>query len=196
MLLKKAAVPFLLVGASFAVAQNVVHQPVHSDQVIPIQTSLNHISIIMLPERIVRVATGSEAMQIEWHENNVFIKPLQGGQATNLMVWTEHQFSAYELEAPGDVKQMTFVLDESASMKARDVSPSRFDVARSEAAQLVRRLGEGAEVMGVEAGGAVGSTGAALWDLSVDAAGGGLFWATAAGEKFAGALPVSSFVLV
>jgi hypothetical protein len=37
-------------------------------------------------------------MQIEWHENNVFIKPLQGGHATNLMVWTEHQFSAYELE--------------------------------------------------------------------------------------------------
>ena len=69
----------------------------------------------MLPEKIVRVAVGSEAMQIEWHENNVFIKPLQGGQATDLMVWTERQFSAYELEAPGDVKQMTFVLDESAS---------------------------------------------------------------------------------
>ena len=115
MLLKKAAVPFLLFGASFAVAQNVVHQTVHSDQVIPIQTALNHISIIILPEKIVRVAAGSETMQIEWHENNVFIKPLQGGQATNLMVWTEHQFFAYELEAPGDVKQMTFVLDESAS---------------------------------------------------------------------------------
>lgn len=115
MLLKKAVIQFLLVGASVAVAQNVVHQTVHSDQVIPIQTALNHISIIMLPEKIVRVAAGSEAMQIEWHQNNVFIKPLQGGQATDLMVWTEHQFSAYELEAPGDVKQMTFVLDESAS---------------------------------------------------------------------------------
>jgi hypothetical protein len=115
MLLKKAAIPFLVFGANFAVAQNVVHQTVHSDQVTQIQTALNHISIIMLPEKIVRVAAGSEAMQIEWHENNVFIKPLQGGQATDLMVWTEHQFSAYELEAPADVKQMTFVLDESAS---------------------------------------------------------------------------------
>lgn len=115
MLLKKAVIPFLLFGASNALAQNVVHQTVHSDQVIPIQTALNHISIIMLPEKIVRVAAGSEAMQIEWHENNVFIKPLQGGQATDLLVWTEHQFSAYELLAPGDVKQMTFVLDESTS---------------------------------------------------------------------------------
>jgi hypothetical protein len=129
MLLKKAAVPFLLFGASFAVAQNVVHQTVHSDQVIPIPTALNHISIIILPEKIVRVAAGSETMQIEWHENNVFIKPLQGGQATNLMVWTEHQFSAYELEAPGDVKQMTFVLDESASpllqVKGENASPAK-----------------------------------------------------------------------
>ncbi len=129
MLLKKAAVPFLLFGASFAVAQNVVHQTVHSDQVISIQTALNHISIIMLPEKIVRVAAGSEAMQIEWHENNVFIKPLQGGHATDLMVWTEHQFSAYELEAPGDVKQMTFVLDESASpvpqVKGAKVLPAK-----------------------------------------------------------------------
>src|SRR6185437_15973881 len=50
-----------------------------------------------------------------WHGNDVFVKPLQSGQSTDLMVWTEHQFSTYELEAPGDVKQMTFVLDETNS---------------------------------------------------------------------------------
>ncbi len=49
-------------------------------------------------------------------------------------------------------RKVVIVLDTSASMKARDVSPSRFEVARSEAAQLVRRLGEGAEVMVIEAG--------------------------------------------
>ncbi|TMQ15221.1 MAG: VWA domain-containing protein [Candidatus Rokuibacteriota bacterium] len=49
-------------------------------------------------------------------------------------------------------RKVVVVLDVSASMKARDVSPSRFDVARSDAAQLVRRLGEAAEVMVVEAG--------------------------------------------
>jgi hypothetical protein len=129
MLLKKAAISFLFLGASFAVAQNVAHQTVHSDRIIQIQTALDHISIIILPEKIVRVAAGSEAMQIEWRDNNVFIKPLQGGQATDLMVWTEHQFSAYELEAPGDVKQMTFVLDESASplpqVKGASVTPAK-----------------------------------------------------------------------
>ena len=75
-----------------------------------------------LPEKITRVAAGSEAMQIEWHENNVFIKPLKGGQSTNLMVWTEHQFSTYELEAPGDVKQMTFVTRRNGSPRSQSTT--------------------------------------------------------------------------
>src|SRR5213078_381753 len=49
-------------------------------------------------------------------------------------------------------RKVVIVLDTSASMKARDVAPSRFEAARGEAAQLVRRLGEGAEVMVIEAG--------------------------------------------
>lgn len=115
MLLHRAALPILLLGGTLAGAQNVVHQAVHSDRVTPIHTALDHISVIALPEKITRVATGSQAMQIEWHGNDVFVEPLQSGQSTDLMVWTEHQFSTYELEAPGDVKQMTFVLDETSS---------------------------------------------------------------------------------
>jgi Ca-activated chloride channel family protein len=49
-------------------------------------------------------------------------------------------------------RKVVIVLDVSASMKARDVPPSRFEAARGEALQLVRRLGEAAEVMVVEAG--------------------------------------------
>jgi hypothetical protein len=115
MLLHRAALPIFLLGGTLAGAQNVVHQAVHSDRVTPIHTALDHISVIALPEKITRVAAGSQAMQIEWHGNDVFVKPLQNGQSTDLMVWTEHQFSTYELEAPGDVKQMTFVLDETNS---------------------------------------------------------------------------------
>jgi uncharacterized membrane protein len=47
--------------------------------------------------------------------------------------------------------KVVVVLDTSASMKARDVSPSRFEVARGQAAGLVGRLPEGAEVMVIEA---------------------------------------------
>ena len=49
-------------------------------------------------------------------------------------------------------RKVVVVLDTSASMKARDVSPSRFDIAQAAAVQLVRRLGEGAEVMVIETG--------------------------------------------
>lgn len=115
MLLHRTALPIFLLGGTLAGAQNVVHQAVHSDRVTPIHTALDHISVIALPEKITRVAAGSQAMQIEWHGNDVFVKPLQSGQSTDLMVWTEHQFSTYELEAPGDVRQMTFVLDETNS---------------------------------------------------------------------------------
>jgi hypothetical protein len=115
MLLHRAALPIFLLGGTLAGAQNVVHQAVHSDRITPIHTALDHISVIALPEKITRVAAGSQAMQIEWRGNDVFVKPLQSGQSTDLMVWTEHQFSTYELEAPGDVRQMTFVLDETNS---------------------------------------------------------------------------------
>jgi uncharacterized membrane protein len=49
-------------------------------------------------------------------------------------------------------RRVVVVLDTSASMKARDVGGGRFSAARSEAGALVRHLGEGAEVMVVEAG--------------------------------------------
>ena len=49
-------------------------------------------------------------------------------------------------------KKIVVVLDTSASMKATDVSPSRFVQAQRAALALVGRLGEGAEVMVVDAG--------------------------------------------
>ena len=49
-------------------------------------------------------------------------------------------------------KRIVVVLDTSASMKATDVSPSRFVHAQREALNLVSGLGAGAEVMVIEAG--------------------------------------------
>ncbi|HXJ79574.1 MAG TPA: VWA domain-containing protein, partial [Candidatus Methylomirabilis sp.] len=49
-------------------------------------------------------------------------------------------------------KRVALVLDSSASMKATDVWPSRFVQAQREALSVLGRLGEGAEVMVIEAG--------------------------------------------
>ena len=47
-------------------------------------------------------------------------------------------------------RKVVVILDNSASMKARDVAPSRLERAKAEAAAFVRRLAEGAEVMVIE----------------------------------------------
>jgi uncharacterized membrane protein len=47
--------------------------------------------------------------------------------------------------------RLVLVMDVSASMKARDVAPSRFDEARRTAVQLIEEAGRGAEVMVIEA---------------------------------------------
>jgi uncharacterized membrane protein len=49
-------------------------------------------------------------------------------------------------------RKVVVVLDTSASMKTTDMSPSRFAQAKADAAGLVSRLGEGAEIMVIEAG--------------------------------------------
>jgi Ca-activated chloride channel family protein len=49
-------------------------------------------------------------------------------------------------------RKVVVVLDTSASMKATDVAPSRFALAKKEARALVDRLGLGAEVIVIEAG--------------------------------------------
>jgi hypothetical protein len=115
MLIQRGVIVLSILGVGVALAQSIVHQPVNVNGVTEVHTALDHFSILALAEKITRVAAGSDAMHIEWHDNLVFIKPLQAGQSTNLTVWTEHQFSTYELEAPGDVHNMSFVIDETAS---------------------------------------------------------------------------------
>lgn len=127
MLIQKGVVVFAVLAGSMALAQNIVHQPVNPNGVTEIHTALDHISVLSLPEKIIRVAKGSDAMEIEWHDNSVYIEPLKAGQSTNLMVWTEHQFSTYELDAPGDVHSMSFVVDETASPIAKGTVPTVAD---------------------------------------------------------------------
>ena len=75
------------------------------------------------------------------------------------MVSTErHQAGQAALARPAmtvmghGAKRVAIVLDTSASMKATDVSSSRFVQAQRQALGLLGQLGEGAEVMVIEAG--------------------------------------------
>lgn len=105
----------LLTAGSVVSAQTIIHQAVSPDAVTRVETALNHISLIEMPEPIVRAAIGSDDFKIEWHGNTVALKPNKQGQPTNLFVWTEHTQSSYEILPPGDVKTAAFVIDQTES---------------------------------------------------------------------------------
>lgn len=79
--------------------------------VIHVATSLDHLTVLEFGEPVTMAAAGSSAFQIERHEDKVFIKPLKTGASTDLFVWTSSRRFVYELESPGEVKDMSFAID-------------------------------------------------------------------------------------
>ena len=112
----------LLLGtATVTLAQTITHQPLDPNVVTRVETALNHISLIELPEPVLRVAAGSEDFKIEFHGNTVALKPVKQGLATNLFVWTEHTKSSYEILPPGDVKTAAFIIEQTTGAGTRPV---------------------------------------------------------------------------
>jgi Conjugal transfer protein len=108
----KRALIFLL--TMYAVATSAdelkVSQPAPGE-VIHVETALEHLTVLEFGEPVTMAAAGSPAFQIERHEDKVFIKPLKAGVSTDLFVWTASRRFAYELEPPGEVKNMNFAVD-------------------------------------------------------------------------------------
>ncbi|HKR29980.1 MAG TPA: TrbG/VirB9 family P-type conjugative transfer protein, partial [Terriglobales bacterium] len=76
-----------------------------------VATALDHLTVLEFGEPVTMAAAGSTAFQIERHADKVFVKPLKSGASTDLFVWTSSRRFAYELEAPGEVKNMNFAVE-------------------------------------------------------------------------------------
>lgn len=76
----------------------------------PVATALDHLTVMEYEEPIAQAVLGSSTFQVEWQDNKIFVKPLQPGVSTNLIVWTAsgQQFS-YELSV-ADVTAMDGVI--------------------------------------------------------------------------------------
>jgi len=60
---------------------------------------------------VVTVAVADpDAIQIERHDDKVFLKPLKDGVATNLFVWTASRQIAYEIDPAGDLAKMNVII--------------------------------------------------------------------------------------
>jgi len=83
-------------------------------EVTHLKTALEHVTVLEFDEPVTQAAAGSSAFNIEWHDNKVLIKPLKAGASTDIFIWTASRRFAYELDPPGEVKNMTVALDTSA----------------------------------------------------------------------------------
>jgi len=75
-----------------------------------VQTALNHLTVIEMPEPITMAAAGSDAFEIKRHGNRVFVEPVRPNVSTNLFLWTEHGESVYELTPAGEVSAMNVLI--------------------------------------------------------------------------------------
>jgi hypothetical protein len=92
-------------------AQKIEIQKPDRNQIVRVQTALNHLTVIEVGETVTTVAAGSSAFKIEWRENKVFVQPSEPGVTTNLFIWTASGRLNYELEAAGAVERMDFAID-------------------------------------------------------------------------------------
>ncbi len=93
-------------------AQKIELQKPDHEQIVHVETSLNHLTVLEMSEPVTTVAVGSSSFKVEWRENKVFIEPNDAGVATNLFVWTASGRFNYELDPAGDVPQMDFAIDQ------------------------------------------------------------------------------------
>ncbi len=102
-------------------------------QIVHVETSLNHLTVLEMSEPVITVAVGSSAFKVEWRENKVFIEPTDTNVATNLFVWTASGRFNYELDPAGAVPQMDIAIDQpiidpptpsKAVAKSADPSPA------------------------------------------------------------------------
>lgn len=103
--------------------------PSAPSEVIHVATALDHLTVLEFGEPVTMAAAGSSEFQVERHEDKVFLKPLKPGASTDLFVWTASRRFTYELEAPGEVKDMNFALDHRIPDPNSKPRPSMDDIA-------------------------------------------------------------------
>ena len=102
----------ILAMTSFpAWAQRIQTQKPDREQIVHVQTALNHLTVVEVGEPVLTVASGSSAFKIEWRANKVFIQPTEPNVATNLFIWTASGRLSYELEPAGSIEAMDFAID-------------------------------------------------------------------------------------
>lgn len=107
----KRIIILLLLGLIGFAASRSAHAQAVQVQAVHLATALDHITVLEFGEPVTLAAAGSSAFSIEWRENKVLIKPLKQGSSTDLFVWTASKRFTYELDPPGEAKNMNYAVE-------------------------------------------------------------------------------------
>jgi hypothetical protein len=105
--------------------QTIVTRDSAPNQIVQVNTALNHLTVIQLREPVLSVAAGSDVFKVEWRGNRVFVKPRESGVSTNLFIWTKSGRENYELEPAGPVATMDFAIETPAADPTPAPKPAR-----------------------------------------------------------------------
>jgi hypothetical protein len=109
--MKRITVLLLLPFIGFAASHTAKAQVAPQTQAVHLATALDHLTVLEFGEPVTLAAAGSSAFSIEWRENKVLIKPLRQGSSTDLFVWTASKRFTYELDPPGEAKNMNYAVE-------------------------------------------------------------------------------------
>jgi hypothetical protein len=112
--MKRITILLVLVLVGFAKTAKVRAQSPSQPGTVHLATSIDHITVLEFGEPVTQAAVGSSAFNVEWRANKVLIKPLKAGASTDLFVWTASRRFTYELDPPGEAKNMNYAVDNLA----------------------------------------------------------------------------------
>src|SRR5258708_32257194 len=125
--MRRQVLLILTCGLCFVCAVTAVSQDTetttNTNRALRVTLSWNTVLALEFQKPVPLLGAGGPDFQIERQENKVFVKPLKSGVATNLFVWTASRRFNYELEPPGEVKDMNFAIDNSVTAAKPALDP-------------------------------------------------------------------------
>ena len=126
--MKSLAVVSLVLAAAAAGAQTT-----SQSQILHIETSLNHLTVLEFGEPVSMLAIADpDSFQVERHNDKVFVKPLKDGVSTNLFVWTASRELSYELDPAGQLSAMDVLVRSAPIPNSRATTEAAAELSDTE----------------------------------------------------------------
>jgi len=105
--------------------ERVRHVECFNDQIVTVRTALGIATIIQVPDRPNSVVVGDQdKFQVEYLDQAITIKPLQGGAKSNLYVYTDYRRYNVQLVTGSETVADYVVYLENQKLKAKEKSSS------------------------------------------------------------------------